>query len=109
MWQTHATNHEFRFKVVRIRREEILAAFNWQAHATVVLPVLSRLPEGYEILEVRDDWERRCFAFIVYHASFDLVPNGAVIPAFEEEPVQSRFVELRRIDKDEGVIVVEVV
>jgi hypothetical protein len=39
-----------------------------------------RVPEGARIVSVHENYSRRCFDFTLYHESFDVVPDGQMIP-----------------------------
>jgi hypothetical protein len=40
----------------------------------------SGLPEGYRVIEVRENYERRGFDIVIEHSSFDIAPVGMPIP-----------------------------
>ena len=48
-------------------------------------PLMKQLPEGYKVLSVHSDWQRRSFSFLVQHDSFGEVKPGELIPEFPKQ------------------------
>lgn len=55
-----------------------------------------QLPKGCEVVEVREDPCRRCFAFTITHPDLPEVADGAMIPVLFDEPVELTVCELIR-------------
>lgn len=55
-----------------------------------------QLPKGCEVVEVREDPCRRCFAFTITHPDLPEVPDGSLIPHLFDEPVTFTCHELVR-------------
>lgn len=68
---------------------------NWARHSPeyMNLPALPQsIPDGAEVVDMREDYDRRGFSVCVYHPSFPEVPDGEMIP---REPGVSEFVAKR--------------
>jgi hypothetical protein len=75
---------ENRYKLYRMDNEQILSMLNWDQHQFIALPITKGLPDGARIDAVNYYFDRHCFLARVYHESFDVVPNGCVIPIADE-------------------------
>lgn len=71
-----------RVVIVRIAASTVLDWFTFAAEGYPKFLDLPRinLPPGSRVLSVRDDWPTRTFQFLVYHPSFETVPEGMVPP-----------------------------
>jgi hypothetical protein len=77
-------DYERREKIVRVRADDVLNTFNALATTAhyVRLPHFPQLPKGYRVVAVQMDFYSTCFDFMVYHPSWNIVPDGAHAPFF---------------------------
>lgn len=72
-----------RVRVFRIRQHDV---FDWLQMAVGHLPDCLALPEaigvpaGAKVCTVRENFERGTFDFLLWHPSFDPVPEGEIAP-----------------------------
>jgi len=69
-------NRERRLKIYTMSRHVLLAVLNGLPNDVHCLPIHGEIPEGAEVIDVRDDWSRQCLTLIVFHESFPIVPDG---------------------------------
>lgn len=69
-----------RVKILRINPEWVIGMLNGRRHECVHLPVCEAIPEGTQVLQVRESWERRCFELLITHESFPEIPDNTDIP-----------------------------
>lgn len=74
-----------RVRVVRLRYYDVLDWFTFAVKGwptNVVLPRYDGLPDGVQVLEVRDNPHYRTIDFFLAHPSFDPVPEGQAVPEY---------------------------
>lgn len=72
---------ERRERIIWIADRLMVDIFDWRRPGYLRLPVLGNLPAGYEVVYAWHDPERKAVAFVLYHDSFDPVPEGYPTPA----------------------------
>jgi len=91
---------ERRYKLVAVNHNwvlDVLRAWNGERHC-LQLPVIRGIPDDVVIEAVYEDWYRKQFVLRLWHSSFDIVPDGALIPFLQETTQPCDLVELRRVD-----------
>lgn len=86
---------ERRYKILWVSEHDVLDLWHRHAFSILTLPVLEGVPEDCEVQTVRHDALRRAFGFLLYHDSFDVVPEGQSPPATD---VGWTYVLFRRDD-----------
>ena len=76
------SSEERRLVIVPISKRVMLKVFEQLPCGRV--PYLRDLPEGVEVKAVHYSFSRDCFELLLFHASFQLVPDGAEIPFWPE-------------------------
>jgi len=90
MDMSHAPNRERREMIYYIRERELLIAFYREDPDYIVVGIDPELPHGAVIRSVHHEPHRAAFAFIVYHPSFDIVPDSQSPPNAGVMPFQYR-------------------
>ncbi|MGA1979476.1 MAG: hypothetical protein ABSG99_02770 [Sedimentisphaerales bacterium] len=93
---------ERRFKILYIDQQIILnMVAGLYKHEYVKLPDFSSmLPEDATVLDVRFDFERLSFGFLVYSKTFQIVPQFAIIPAMDSSAdFQYKTIKLPKDEK----------
>ena len=78
------TPSERRVKAIWLPCDFIINVINWRDGDTLQLPVLRALPASARLLAVHYMPQTKGFLFIVHDPSFDAVPEGRVIPPWDE-------------------------
>lgn len=88
-----------RVKIVRLDERLIVDVLNWcrDPKGYLMLPDVEGLPEDAVVVSCRDNWERRTLEVLVYHPSFEEVPEGDIPPVIED--VVKKF-RIMKFDKD---------
>lgn len=90
-----------RLKVVTLSPHDVLAALCWQDNEFLTLLDMTGLPDGIEVVSLHADELPRCFRIVVYHPSFDVVPEGERPP---ELPLMRRAIILRHVEGDVYIV-----
>src|SRR5438034_7566105 len=85
-----------RLQIVSIRPETLLNFLNGGQGDYLQLPVIAKLPEGYEVVSVNADWLSHTIKILVEHPSFPEVEPGKVPHDFGEGLVTLRSLRLQR-------------
>src|SRR5689334_3309653 len=74
-----------RLQILWVRPEIILTMLGgWRLRDRLVLPEFDGLPADVKLLGCHEDYGRRAIGFCLWSATFDEVPDGAMIPSFEK-------------------------
>lgn len=74
-----------RLKMFFVPREFFIMIFQALAGPEfITLPIMDELPEGAELVGVHEVWDRDCFALVVSHPTYEIVPHGALIPTGQD-------------------------
>ncbi len=83
---------ENRVRVVSISAREVLDLFRVGAGefqpTYTHYPRFLDLPEGYQVVSLREDWQSRTICFLIAHESFDRVPVGEYVPRHPSGPIE---------------------
>jgi len=72
-----------RVRIYYVEPTHILELFtSWNRVDYVALPRFRNIPDDSEILSCIYNLDSQCFFFLVYHESFDKVPEGERAPRF---------------------------
>lgn len=95
------TRIERRYKLIYISDRIILKMIKGLfGYGCVHLPDVSEcLPEDSQVMSVHFDYSKASFAFVIYSSAFDVVPDGAAIPAIKVD-VDYKYRTIR-LPKDE--------
>ena len=69
-----------RVKILHVNPDEVVKILNSQTTECVWLAINRNIPEGTEVLSVRECWSLRTIALLLTHPSFDEVPDGEQPP-----------------------------
>lgn len=86
---------ERRFKVAFIAIDFFIEFMNaCKSREFILLPETTEVPSGAEVVRVYEDLERQAFGVVICHWSFEIVPQGMIIP-YLHDPFMP-LVEFRR-------------
>jgi hypothetical protein len=68
----------------------------WKHRDYLRLPTLVRLPSDVEVMGVNADWANNVIQVKLWHQSFPIVPEGAIIPQLNSWEVEIETVQLLR-------------
>lgn len=92
-----------RYKIVAIDPMAIIALFrlNKAAPDRLAFPAFPDLPEGYDVIDVAHDFNRRCLVFIVSHPDFPEVPLNEEADVIESKVGSqlSEYVNVASLDQ----------
>ena len=101
-------NYERRQVVVQISQNVILDMFQMGQYGMdfVLFPYLPELPKDYRILGIQASDMSGTFLLKVEHPSFDLVPDGEILPFWQDRKVavvEYRRIPMERIADEPGI------
>lgn len=71
-----------KLKIVRVDHHLIIdLLMSCKRNRYVSLPICDDLPEGTDVVDVRENWRVRCLDILVTHPDFEDVPDGQEPPS----------------------------
>ena len=86
---------ERRYKILWIPCRDLIDLWRRSFSEFLSLPVLDGVPQDCEVICVHESWERRVIGFMLYHPSFEVVPEGLEVPVIG--PLQYKMVRFQRM------------
>jgi hypothetical protein len=83
---------ERRLRLVHLSPQQVLNCLCWRRREALPLLDVTGLPDGMRVVSLHADAERHCFIVLVYHPSFDEVPEGECPPLLTPLMVAVRLV-----------------
>lgn len=75
-----------RVRIVYVREDDIMLIGQFRTGGAFMLPDrISGVPADARIERVNYAWERKAFAIVISHESFDEVEEGHIIPPLDDE------------------------
>lgn len=92
---------ERRYKMLLISKEFVFNFFAIQQNCEVLqIPILKGIPEDVVLVTVNYNIHCDAFAFMLYHFTFDVVPDFATIPVIEiEEKIAFKNSRYKKINQ----------